>query len=240
MIRTVLIYPEENKRKMISSHLSSQGEIIIIGTGKDAYDALKISGDLKPDIVIFGDNLIFLDGSEILPLLRIRSPLTSAILLTEVLDNIQIINAVISDVAGYACMKTDFEILPEIIKCVYSGKYYISPEFADRFIQIISFEGNYWQKGSSYAPFPFKFPQIKHKIREKFPFSEDPSSFLNKTELHILSCLGEAYTNDEIAGELKLSSGTVRNYISILIQKTGLQTRLQLVRYAIDYGLFPT
>jgi len=240
MIRTVLIYSQDNERNMISSYLSSQGEIEIIGTGKDGYDALKITGDLKPEIAIIDNNLEFIEGSEILPLLRARSPQTSAILLTTVLDNIQIIKAVISDVAGYACMKTDFKILPEIIKCVYSGKYYISPEFADRFVQIISLEGNYWQKGSSYAPFPYKFPHFKHKLHAKFPFSEDPSSFLSKTELQILSCLGEAYTNDEIAGELKLSAGTVRNYISILIQKTGLQTRLQLVRYAIDYGLFPT
>lgn len=65
----------------------------------------------------------------------------------------------------------------------------------------------------------------------------DPAFYLSKMELRILAQIGEGFTSEEIAENLGLVVGTVRNYTSAVMRKTGVRNRLQLVRYAFYYGL---
>ena len=67
----------------------------------------------------------------------------------------------------------------------------------------------------------------------------DPTDYLSKTELRIISCIGEGYTSEEIASDLGLVVGTVRNNISSIMHKTGLHNRSKIAYYAINYGLVP-
>ena len=224
MISIVIIHAQEMDRKTLANHLSSKGDINILGFGKDGYDALKIVGSLNPDIALISSQLDYIEGQEIPPLLKLRSPRTSVILLADNVNDKQLLRAVINDVAGFVCRKTDFNFLPEIIKWVAGGGRYISPGLSAKILKIIS--------SSNRNP--------QQKIREaRFPAADDPVSFLSKKELQIISRLGEGYSSSEIASELKLSAGTVKNNISTLIHKTGLENRLQIVLYAINHGLIP-
>jgi len=86
-----------------------------------------------------------------------------------------------------------------------------------------------------------KFIRPFDSVREarSFPSGEDPIDNLSKMELRILTCIGEGCTSGEIAENLDLAVGTVRNYISSVMHKTGLNNRSQMVRYAYYYGLVP-
>ncbi|MDR0496695.1 MAG: helix-turn-helix transcriptional regulator, partial [Treponema sp.] len=77
------------------------------------------------------------------------------------------------------------------------------------------------------------------KREEKFRSREDPTGYLSKLELQMLAYIGEGKSSDEIAGNLHLAVGTVRNYISTVMRKTGTRNRSQLARCALFYGLVP-
>jgi DNA-binding NarL/FixJ family response regulator len=77
----------------------------------------------------------------------------------------------------------------------------------------------------------------KRYVGGEFPSGEDPTRYLSKTELQVLSCIGEGFNSGEIAEKLGLATGTVRNNVSAVMRKTGLQNRSQMARYAVLYGL---
>ena len=78
---------------------------------------------------------------------------------------------------------------------------------------------------------------MKHQNEVSISSREDPLGYLSKMELRVLTNIGEGYTSGEIASNLNLAVGTVRNYISSVMRKTGLHNRSQMARYALYYGL---
>ena len=226
MINIVIIHARKDEREKISSCVELQEEINVLGYGKDGYDALKMVSSLKPDIALVDNNLEYIEGTEVPPLIRLRSPATAVVLLTAKIDNYQLYRAAVNEVAGFVYMKTDLDFLPEIIKSVSRGECFISSGLAARILQIISDEAKGSQKNNQ-----------KNYMGAKFRAPEDPIGFLSKMELQIMAYIGEGYNSTGIARELNLSAGTVRNYISALMTKTGLKNRPQMVRYALDYGL---
>ena len=227
MISTVVIVPQKQEREKITSILTGAEGINVLGHGKDGYDALKLIGSLKPGVAIVDNTLEFIDGGELPPLLKARSPLTEVIVLAGRISDQQLQRAAANEVSGFAFRETDIDQLPRIIKCVSEGGCFISPWFAARILRIFSSLG--------------KDPLIQAAECRNFQFStsEDPVSYLSKMELHVLSYIGEGKTSDEIAKSIGLTVGTVRNYISTIMHKTGLHNRSQLVRYAFLYGLLP-
>ena len=109
-------------------------------------------------------------------------------------------------------------LLPGVLKCVAKGGCFISPLFAARVLQLLA---------------------VRHQNEASFSSREDPLGYLSKMELRILTCIGEGHTSSEIANNLNLAVGTVRNYISSVMRKTGLNNRSQMARYALYYGLVP-
>ena len=70
-------------------------------------------------------------------------------------------------------------------------------------------------------------------------YSNDPTKYLSKTELQVLTYIGDGYASGEIAKKMDLAVGTIRNYISAVMRKVGLNNRSQLTRYAFLHGLVP-
>jgi DNA-binding NarL/FixJ family response regulator len=71
------------------------------------------------------------------------------------------------------------------------------------------------------------------------PAADNPKlpKTVSPAEIQIMGLVGQGRTNREIAGELKLSEGTIRNYVSAVLQKTGLHDRTQMAVFAIRNGL---
>jgi DNA-binding NarL/FixJ family response regulator len=233
MISIAIVHAQEKDREKIAACFSAQNDIKVIARGKDGYDALKLTGSLKPDIVIMDNQLDFIEGQEIPPLLRVRSPLTAVVLLAVKISDYQLFRAVLNEVSGFLCGETDFEILPDIIKSVSEGKCFISPHLTTRILHLFSSIGGGKDPRHTIHTGKTRF----HSMEAKFPSIDDPAAFLSKTELCILSHIGEGWTSAEIAGSLNLAVGTIRNYSSAIMHKTGLKNRPQMVRYAYDYGL---
>jgi len=233
MIKVLIIEEQKEMRVKITSILSTRESFQVVAHGKDGYDALRLTGGLKPDIIIMDNHLEYIDGEELPPLLRARSPSTAIVILTAQTSNFQLYRAVTNEVSGLIHKEADMESLPWILECISKGGCFISPTLAARVLHL--FSGVNWQSTHIHFTLP-DYAAVK-RTEEKVLPQEDPAGYLSKTELQVLTCVGEGNTSGEIAQNLHLAVGTVRNYISSVMHKTGLHSRPQLVRYALKYGL---
>jgi DNA-binding NarL/FixJ family response regulator len=223
MIRTIIIDAKQEDRKKIHKLLSRHKDFDIQGLGKDGYDAVRLVSSSKPDIAILDLNLDIINGLDVLPLLKRQSPATLVVILASKVDDDQISKALGSGIAGFLLKDLDFNELPAILKDIHFGKYYMNPQVSARVFHIF-FE--LLDKGRQ-ANF------ISKRVQ---PLPEE----ISKTELQIMCCIGEGRSNQEIAEYLDLTSGTVRNYISSAIHKTGVRDRTQMAIYALRNGLVNT
>ena len=235
MIGTIIVNPQKQDRERIDSLLSTDGDIKILAHGKDCYDALKLVGNLKPGIAIMDNLLEFINGEGILPLLRSRSPSTAVVIVVAKISDYQLYKAAYNEVSGIVSKESDLDRLPEILKCISMGNGFISPSLALRVLHLIS---SFNSKGNEFhAAGSPKFPgKTSDYSEEQFLYSEDPEEYLSKTELKVLAQVGEGNASDEIAKNLSITVGTVRNCISSIMRKTGLHNRAQIVRYAFCSG----
>jgi two-component system response regulator DegU len=218
--------------------LSAEGEIEILAHGKDGYDALKLIGSHKPDIAVLDNNLDFIDGEEIPPLLKARSPSTAVVIVVAKMSDYQLYKAATNEVSGIVNKDDDLDLLPEILKDVSEGKCFISSVLASRVLRLLcslSYRG-----AGLYTPIESKCQNKQAEtIDALFLSGDDPAKYLSRTELRILVEIGEGHASSEIAQNLGLAVGTVRNYISSVMHKTGMNNRPQMVRYAYSCGLVP-
>ncbi|MCL2206175.1 MAG: response regulator transcription factor [Treponema sp.] len=228
MIKVVTIGQSE-VTDQIAPVLSSHSNFQILAHGKDAYDALKLVSTLKPDIIMMDSNLAFIDGEDIPPLLRSRSPTTSTVIIADSMNDNQLHHIISNNVSGLVHSEADIDLLPWVLKSISDGGCFISPSFTPRILQLMTIMN---LNNFPYAP--------NNALPEKAPFSsEDPARYLSKTDLQILTHIAEGNTSEEIANSLNITTGTVRNYISAVMQKTGLRNRSQMVLFALKHGLVP-
>ena len=236
MISTVIINPQKQEKERIISILSSDRDIEVLALGSDGYDALTLVSSLRPDIAIMDNHLRFIDGEEIPPLLRARSPSTAVIIVASKISDYHLCKAASNDVAGIIHKETDLVRLPRILKCISSGNGYISPSLDLRVLHLLASLNS--RGGNANGGAQGKLPAKTQENAGARPFfGENPAGYLSKTEIRVLSQLGKGFASNEIGKNLGLAVGTVRNCISSVMHKTDLQNRAQLVRYAISCGL---
>ena len=239
MISTIIVNPQKQDRDKIVSLLSADRDIRVLAQGKDGYDALKLVGKLKPDIALLNSHLEFIEGEEIPPLLRMRSPSTSVVIVAPKINDYQLYRAASNEVSGIVYEETDIDKLPEILKFISSGGGFISPALVLRVLHLLS---SLNCKGADIHGITLnKFQvNIPENQEPQLFFTEDPTGNLSKTELRVLIQIGEGHTSDEIAENLGFAVGTVRNCVSSVMRKTGMSSRSQMVRLAFYCGLVPT
>jgi DNA-binding NarL/FixJ family response regulator len=222
MIRIAIIDSREEYRKELYSTLNCQDDFEIIGFGKDGYEAVRLVDLDKPDVILLDIDLPYADGVKTASLIKSRSPSTAVVVFSDVDDYRYIFNALHSGVSCYLSRKTAPDFLFQSIRTVYFGGSLIAPEFTagkNRLSSTLVHE---------YIPLYESNPS-----REKSRLLENVSL----TELRVMGCVGRGLANREIAEQLKLREGTVRNYISAALQKTGLRDRTQLAIFSIQHGL---
>lgn len=230
MITTVIIDARKQDRDRITALLAKEGNIKVLAQGKDGYDALKLAGSLKPDVLIMDNHLDFIEGGEASSLLKARSPLTMIVILARRISDYQLYIAAANMVSGLVHKETDLDMLPEVLKYISNGECFISPALAAGILRILSS-----MNGKFLNPAPGT--SKKSALAAGFASKNDPAGRFSKTELAILTHLGEGLSSNEIAEQLGLAVGTVRNYISFLMNKLRMKSRIRLARYALINGL---
>jgi DNA-binding NarL/FixJ family response regulator len=185
--------------------LSAQDDFEIAGFGKDGYDALKLSAALKPDIILIdlpGENK---DKPGLVPMIKRRSPSTAIIILGADDSEDHICEAFSEGASGYVPGAAAGDELCNAVRIAYKGGCYITGDILERTFSRLADLARY--------------RNIYNRLFLPVKKRAIPSN-ISRTELRIISCFGQGLSIREIAEQLHLAQGTIRNYVSSIMRKT--------------------
>jgi DNA-binding NarL/FixJ family response regulator len=220
MIKIILVDSNKEYRNDLFASLSCQEDFTVAGLGKDGYEAIRLTEQLRPDIVLLEQELPPLNGIKTATMLKCRSPSTAVVILSSGNESRTMFQAFNNCIAGCIGKAAGFEQLYLAIRLVYHGGRLITPEIAAQMAKIAS-QNSLLKKGEA----------LPDQKRQEVPAS------ISRSELKIMDSIGRGLTNREIAEQLSLREGTVRNYISSVLQKIGLRDRTQVAIYALQHDL---
>ena len=182
--------------------LESTGKVTVATMGSDGAEAPELYRTHKPDVMLMDIRMEGMTGLEAGELILREFPEARILYLTTFSDDEYIVKALSMGAKGYI-LKQDFEGIVPALEAVMGGQ----SVFGD---QIIT-----------------KLPELM-KPKDKFDFA---AHGISDKEREIMELVAKGLSNKEIAGELFLGEGTVRNYISNLLDKLMLRDRTQLAVY---------
>ncbi len=185
--------------------ITSHGSIKVLGIGHNGHEAIELFNSFKPDVVLMDIRMDEMDGLKACQNILKHCPDARILFLTTFLDDEYIVEAFRLGAKGYI-LKQDFEgIVPAII-AVHTGQ----SVFGDTVVT--------------------KLPQL-FTINKNTNLSEFG---INERELHLIELVAEGLNNKEIAETMHLGEGTVRNYLSVILEKLKLRDRTQLAVFYLN------
>lgn len=180
--------------------LDSDDDISVIGTGNNGKDAIKLYEELKPDVLLMDIRMEIMTGLEAGEIILKKDKNVKILYLTTFLDDEYIIKALNIGAKGYM-LKQDFDSIVPALHAVHKGQNVYGNE-------IIT-----------------KLPNL---LQQNSPVKAYSSYGITDKEYEIISKIADGLSNKEIADILYLSEGTVRNYISLILEKLNLRDRTQI------------
>jgi DNA-binding NarL/FixJ family response regulator len=205
-------------RQGVADALSLEQGFRVIGQAADGKHALQLIRDLEPDIAVLDVNLPEMNGQQITHQVNQEKLPTRILLLTGYDDIEQAIHAAHAGAAAYCAKDIQPQGLVSVIREVANGKYVIGGNVFTRR------ELDEWLES-----------QMEGARRS---YSEPGSPFhpLSDREMEVLSCVVRGMSNKEIAGLLGISHQTVKNHVTSILRKFGVEDRTQAVVYALKRG----
>lgn len=214
MINIAIISKHEDDRKTITALLAEQDDFYITGTGKDGYDALKSAMTQRPDIIIMDFSMEDIDSPDLAPIIKRNSPLTALMVLCSHDEQDAIVKAFNAGISGYLLRQDGFTNLASSVRSVFYGGLYISETVRSHALNRFSAPAETSLSGSGI-------------FRPSF----------TSTEQAILYGITRGGTDREIAKNLNIHTGSLRNCVNRIKKKTGLHNRVQIVVYALFAGI---
>jgi DNA-binding NarL/FixJ family response regulator len=199
LIRVFLVDDHEIVRRGVRSMLEAEGDIEIVGEASTAADALPAILSLAPDVCVLDAQLPDGSGIDICRDMRAANPEIKGLILTSFDDEDAITSAILAGAAGYVLKQIESNSLISGIRLVASGHTLIDPVIASRVVQQVQFH------------------------RRAF----DVLAELTPQQSKILFLIAEGLTNRQIAERLFLAEKTVKNHVTGLLARLGVQHRTQ-------------
>ena len=213
MIRVLIVDDQTVVREGLAAILGTDPEIDVVGLAGDGQEALGLADELQPDVVLMDLKMPVLDGVQATQQLQRQHPGISVLVLSTYADDEWVLNALRAGAAGYLLKDTRRETLVAAIKGTAEGRSYLDPAVAGTVVR------------QAVAGPPVVAP------------GSSPLEALTDREQQILRLLARGYSNPEIARQLNLARGTVRNYVSAVLQKLGVADRTEAAVEALRRGL---
>lgn len=213
-LRVVIADDQPLMRAGLRTLLELEPDIEVVGEAADGREAIAEAGRLRPDVVLMDVRMPGLQGVEATRTLRSRHPDVRVLILTTFDDERYVFDGLGAGASGYLLKDVSGEELAAAVRTVASGGAVIGPAVAGKVL------GRVAQSTSNASGSDAGMLEA-----------------LNARELEILAAIGEGLSNPEIARRLGLADGTVKNYVSRILQKTGCVDRTQAALRARELGL---
>jgi DNA-binding NarL/FixJ family response regulator len=209
--KILLVDDHEVVRLGLKSLLERHPQFEVIGEAGSAREALEQVAALKPDVVLMDIRLPGTSGIEACEEIVNKYPATRVIMLTSYAEDEMLFSAIRAGASGYILKQIGSTDLIKALESVSRGEALLDPAVTQRVFQ-----------------------EVRRAVKE-----EEASAFahLSQQEKHVLLLVSEGKTNREIAKSLFLGEGTVRNYVSSILSKLGVNNRAEAAAYAVEHSL---
>ena len=203
-IRVFLLDDHEVVRRGVHELLSIEDDIEVVGEAGTAAEALIRIPATRPDVAVLDVRLPDGTGVEVCREIRSQQPDIKCLMLTSFSDDEALFDAIMAGASGYVLKAIRGSDLLSAVRDVAAGKSLLDPVATGRVLARLRDGGG----------------------------REDPRlAGLTKQERRILDLIGEGMTNRQIGNELHLAEKTVKNYVSSLLAKLGMERRTQAAAY---------
>jgi DNA-binding NarL/FixJ family response regulator len=203
-ISVFLLDDHEIVRRGVRELLESEPDIVVVGEAGTAASALARIPALRPDVAVLDVRLPDGDGVSVCRDIRSSMPEVACLMLTSFGDDEALFDAIMAGAAGYVLKQIRGTDLVGAVRTVASGRSLLDPEAASR---------------------------VMRRMRDQAT-KTDPLAELTGQERRILELIGQGLTNRQIGERMFLAEKTVKNYVSALFAKLGMQRRTQAAAYA--------
>lgn len=204
----------EEMQACILTILENESIFSVAGVVKDGTDAIIAADRIKPEVIILDLKLDVESWLNTVRIIHRRSPSSAIIVLNNNDNNDFVSFAFKAGVSGFLLSDEDLDKLSHIIKLVSLGGKYVSASIMDRIYNAVSLT----------TQLPGQFNEIDYSI-------------FTSVERDIITGLAKGYTDDEIAEDLHLCKGSIRNCITTIRRKTRMKSRIGIVVFSLIYGL---
>jgi DNA-binding NarL/FixJ family response regulator len=211
-IRVVVADDQSVVREGIVMLLGLLPGIEVVGSARDGEEAVALTAELAPDIVLMDLRMPRCDGVEATRRIRAGHPGTEVVILTTYADDDSLFPALQAGARGYLTKDAGGEEIVKSIEDVLAGQAGLAPAVQRRLLERVT------------APPPVPAP------------AELPDG-LTVREGEVLGLVAEGMSNPEISRALHISTATVKTHINNIFGKTGVRDRVQAMRYAYLHGL---
>ena len=187
--------------------LAAEPDFSIVGQAENGEEALRLARDLLPDVVLLDIGMPGADGLATAQKITAACPATRIVMLTVYEDEDKLLAAFKAGARGYVLKGVSARELANVVRAAAHGEVYVSPSLAAGILRTLS-------RGPS----------------------ADPLDGLTERESAILTLVGEGLTNREIGERLHLSEKTIKHYITNILQKLQVRSRVEAALVAARRG----
>lgn len=195
-------------RTGVRALLEEEEGIDVVGEAASGHEALTETRRLRPDIVLMDITLPDMNGLEAMTLIKEASPETQVVILTMHEDEDYFFRAIQAGAVGYVVKGGGADQILAAIRAVRDGGVYLYPSLAKALV-------------------------ADHLREQENPLVKS----LSDRELEVLRFIGDGLVNKQIASQLGISVTTAQTYRTRIMEKLGLHTVAELIRYAIRKGI---
>lgn len=207
MIKVLLVDDHEMVRLGVSSYLSIQDDIEVIGEAENGRVGYEKALELRPDVILMDLVMDEMDGIESTKLILNDWPEAKIIIVTSFIDDEKVYPAIEAGAAGYLLKTSTAHEIAEAIRATQRGERVLEPEVTTKMMD---------------------------RLTNRIPILHED---LTNREQEVLLLIAEGKSNQEIADALFITLKTVKTHVSNILSKLEVEDRTQATIYAFKHGL---
>lgn len=207
-MRVLLIDDHAIVREGLRALLEDETEVEVVGEAASAADGLAAAERLRPDLVVTDLRMPGMPITEAIAQMRQRLPELKILVFTSFIEDPQALAALEAGAGGLLLKDARGDEIRSALKAIAAGEAWLSPKMQRSVLDAL-----------------------------RASRQEDPLKVLTAREREVLSLIGEALSNKEIGRRLNLTEGTVKGYVSTVLEKLGLADRTEAALLAVKQGL---
>lgn len=208
MIRVLLVDDHEMVRMGVSTYLSTQSDIEVVGEAENGKIGVELALGLRPDIILMDLVMDVMDGVEATKLIIEQWPEAKIIVVTSFLDDEKLYPVIEAGATSYLLKTSRASNIADAIRATYGGESVLEPKVTGKMM-------------------------TKMRAKEETL----PHDYLTDREFEILLLIAEGKSNQEIADDLFIALKTVKTHVSNILSKLEVSDRTQAVIYAFRHEL---